>query len=118
MIEFLMVADAPTPVAPFSHATAAGGWLFVTGQMPTDPADDSAPLPDGIEAQLPSPLASRDRACPGHPRLLGIDCSKKDVDARHKAGHGAIHGWSRLVAQAALRRQPSTMSRNAAMPMR
>jgi reactive intermediate/imine deaminase len=51
MIEFLMVAGAPTPVAPFSHATAAGGWLFVTGQMPTDPNDDAAPLPDGIEAQ-------------------------------------------------------------------
>jgi reactive intermediate/imine deaminase len=51
MIEFLMIADAPKPVAPFSHATAADGWLFVTGQMPTDPADDGAPLPDGIEAQ-------------------------------------------------------------------
>jgi 2-iminobutanoate/2-iminopropanoate deaminase len=51
MIEFLMVAGAPTPVAPFSHATAADGWLFVTGQMPTDPTDDNAPLPDGIEAQ-------------------------------------------------------------------
>jgi len=51
LIEFLMVAGAPTPVAPFSHATACEGWLFVTGQMPTDPADDSAPLPEGIEAQ-------------------------------------------------------------------
>src|SRR5260370_40299142 len=51
MIEFLMVPDAPKPVAPFSHATAADGWLFVTGQMPTDPNDDSAPLPEGIEAQ-------------------------------------------------------------------
>src|SRR5216683_6322044 len=51
MIEFLMVPGAPTPVAPFSHATAVGGWLFVTGQMPTDPDDDSAPLPEGIEAQ-------------------------------------------------------------------
>src|SRR3954454_14378019 len=51
MIEFLIVAGAPTPVAPFSHATACEGWLFVTGQMPTDPADDSAPLPEGIEAQ-------------------------------------------------------------------
>ena len=50
-IEFLMVAGAPTPVAPFSHAVAADGWVFVTGQMPTDPADDGAPLPDGIEAQ-------------------------------------------------------------------
>jgi reactive intermediate/imine deaminase len=51
MIEFLMIPGAPTPVAPFSHATAANGWLFVTGQMPTDPDDDVAPLPDGIEAQ-------------------------------------------------------------------
>ena len=51
MIEFLMVAGAPAPVAPFSHATACEGWLFVTGQMSTDPADDGAALPDGIEAQ-------------------------------------------------------------------
>ena len=51
MIEFLMVPGAPQPVAPFSHAVAAGGWLFVTGQMPTDPNDDAAPLPEGIEAQ-------------------------------------------------------------------
>jgi len=50
-IEFLMVAGAPTPVAPFSHAVVADGWVFVTGQMPTDPNDDSAPLPEGIEAQ-------------------------------------------------------------------
>ena len=51
MIEFLMVSEAPTPVAPFSHATAAEGWLFVTGQVPTDPRDNNAPLPEGIEAQ-------------------------------------------------------------------
>ena len=46
-----MIPGAPTPVAPFSHAVAADGWLFVTGQMPTDPHDDAAPLPDGVEAQ-------------------------------------------------------------------
>src|SRR5207247_3443784 len=51
MIEFLMVPGAPKPVAPYSHATAAEGWVFVTGQVPTDPGDDNAPLPDGIEAQ-------------------------------------------------------------------
>jgi 2-iminobutanoate/2-iminopropanoate deaminase len=51
MIKFLMVPGAPAPVAPFSHATAVDGWLFVTGQMPTDPENDSAPLPEGIEAQ-------------------------------------------------------------------
>jgi reactive intermediate/imine deaminase len=51
MIEYLMVPGAPTPVAPFSHAVAADGWVFVTGQMPTDPDDDAAPLPQGVEAQ-------------------------------------------------------------------
>ena len=48
---FHMIAAAPTPVAPFSHAVEAGGWVFVTGQMPTDAEDDDAPLPDGVEAQ-------------------------------------------------------------------
>ena len=51
MIEFLMIPGAPLPVAPYSHATAADGWLFVTGQVPTSPDDDTAPLPPGIEAQ-------------------------------------------------------------------
>ena len=49
--EFLMIAGAPTPVAPFSHAVEVDGWVFLTGQMPTDPNDDDAPLPAGIEAQ-------------------------------------------------------------------
>src|SRR5204862_5776694 len=29
------------------------------------------------------------RACPGHPRLPDSATQTKDVDARHKAGHGA-----------------------------
>ena len=48
---FMMIPGAPTPVAPFSHAVEVDGWVFVTGQMPTDPDDDGAPLPAGIEAQ-------------------------------------------------------------------
>ena len=46
-----MVAGGPKPVAPFSHAVEADGWIFVTGQMPTDPSDPDAPLPRGVEAQ-------------------------------------------------------------------
>jgi len=48
---FHTIRNAPTPVAPFSHAVEADGWVIVTGQMPTDPDDDDAPLPDGVEAQ-------------------------------------------------------------------
>ena len=46
-----MISSGPRPVAPFSHAAEAGGFVFVTGQMPTDPAAPEAPLPEGIEAQ-------------------------------------------------------------------
>ena len=38
-------------MAPFSHAVEADGWVQLTGQMPTDPDDDSKPLADGVEAQ-------------------------------------------------------------------
>jgi reactive intermediate/imine deaminase len=46
-----MIAGAPEPVAPFSHATEVDGWVFVTGQMPTYPGAPEAALPEGIEAQ-------------------------------------------------------------------
>ncbi len=49
--KFHMFPAAPEPVAPFSHAVEADGWVHLTGQMPTDPDDPSKPLPDGIEAQ-------------------------------------------------------------------
>lgn len=46
-----MIERGPRPVAPFSHAVEADGWIFVTGQMPTDPDNPDAPLPEGIVAQ-------------------------------------------------------------------
>ena len=46
-----MIASGPRPVAPFSHAVEADGWVCVTGQMPTDPNAPDAPLPEGVAAQ-------------------------------------------------------------------
>jgi len=43
--------NAPKPVAPYSHAVEADGFVFVTGQLATDPDDDALPVPEGIEAQ-------------------------------------------------------------------
>ena len=48
---FHLVAGAPKPVGPYSHVVEADGWLFVTGQLATDPDNDDLPLPEGIEAQ-------------------------------------------------------------------
>lgn len=47
---FHMVAGGPRPVAPFSHAVEADGFVFVTGQMPDAPGAPGI-LPEGIEAQ-------------------------------------------------------------------
>lgn len=50
-IKFLMIPDAPQPVAPYSHAVEVDGWVFLTGQLATDPDDDARPMPVGVEAQ-------------------------------------------------------------------
>ena len=48
---FHMIAGAPDPVAPFSHAVEVDGWVFVTGQMPFSGTSIDSPYPQGIEAQ-------------------------------------------------------------------
>jgi reactive intermediate/imine deaminase len=53
-----VISTGPRPVAPFSHAVEADGWVFVTGQMPTDPDAPDAPLPAGIEAQTRRVIAN------------------------------------------------------------
>ena len=68
---FHMIVGAPTPVAPFSHAVESDGWVFVTGQMPNDPARESAPLPDDIEGQTRAVFANLTTVLKG----LGLDLS-------------------------------------------
>lgn len=70
---FHMIAGAPAPVAPFSHAVEADGWVFVTGQMPTDPEDDAAPLPEGVEAQTRCVMENLGRV------LAGLDLGLEHV---------------------------------------
>lgn len=48
---FHLIAGAPDPVAPFSHAVEADGWVFVTGQLPFSDSSNTSPYPEGIEAQ-------------------------------------------------------------------
>lgn len=55
---FHLFAQAPRPVAPFSHAVEADGWVILTGQMPTDPDAPDAPLPGGIVAQTERVMAN------------------------------------------------------------
>ena len=62
---FHLIANAPKPVGPYSHVVETDGWLFVTGQLATDPDDDSLPLPEGIEAQARKVMDNLKRALAG-----------------------------------------------------
>jgi reactive intermediate/imine deaminase len=61
--------NAPKPVAPYSHAVEADGFVFVTGQLATDPDDDARPLPQGIEEQTRKVMDNLGRVLGG----LGLD---------------------------------------------
>ena len=41
--------DAPAAIGPYSQAIAAGGFVFVSGQLPLDP--QTGAFPEGIAAQ-------------------------------------------------------------------
>ncbi len=62
---FHLIADAPKPVGPYSHVVEADGWLFVTGQLATDPINDDLPIPEGIEAQTHKVFDNLKRALAG-----------------------------------------------------
>lgn len=53
---WIEAAPAPPKGVHYHHATRAGPFLYVTGQLPADPADPSAPFPEGIEDQARATL--------------------------------------------------------------
>ena len=62
---FHLLPGAPNPVTPYSHAVEDNGFLFVTGQLATDPDDDKLPMPDGIEAQTRKVMDNLSRVLKG-----------------------------------------------------
>ena len=60
-----MIAGAPDPVAPFSHAVEQDGWVFVTGQMPFTGTGSDSPYPEGIEAQTRQVMGNLKRVLAG-----------------------------------------------------
>lgn len=66
-----MIAGAPDPVAPFSHAVEADGWVFVTGQMPFSGTSNVSPYPEGIEAQTHQVMENLRRVLTGCGLALG-----------------------------------------------
>ena len=47
--EIIIAQDAPPALGPYSHAVKKGNMLFLSGQIPLNPANGE--IPEGIEAQ-------------------------------------------------------------------
>lgn len=54
MKKFIATAEAPAAVGPYSQAVEAGGTLYISGQLPIDPATKA--MPDGVKAQTQQSL--------------------------------------------------------------
>ena len=50
MRKHITSADAPKPIGPYSQGVVAGGFMFVSGQIPIDPRTNEL-VEGGIEAQ-------------------------------------------------------------------
>ncbi|SFR55452.1 RidA family protein [Litoreibacter janthinus] len=72
MPKFHNISDAPTHVAPFSHAVESDGWVILTGQMPTKPGGATTdPLEAGVEAQTRQVMLNLETVLKG----VGLDLS-------------------------------------------
>jgi reactive intermediate/imine deaminase len=90
----IMAPGAPEPVAPFSHAVKAGGFVFVTGQMPTLPGGGKTLVEGGVEEQTRQVLdnlgAVLDAAGIGWDRALNLRVYLTEFE-RDYAGMNAVY---------------------------
>jgi reactive intermediate/imine deaminase len=91
MIEHHLIAGAPDPVAPFSHAVEADGWIFVTGQMPFAGTSIDAPYPEGIEAQTHQVMKNLETVLAGCGAGLANVVSARVFLARFEQDYAAMN---------------------------
>ncbi len=56
MKKIVSTSNAPAAIGPYSQAVEAGGTLYISGQLPLDPA--TGEMPDSIEAQTEQVFAN------------------------------------------------------------
>jgi 2-iminobutanoate/2-iminopropanoate deaminase len=83
MQEIVETPNAPSPIGPYSQAIRANGFLFVSGQIPIDPAT-GAIAPGGIEEQtrqvMKNVAAILDAAGSGLPKVVKTTIYLTDLE--------------------------------------
>ena len=52
----ISTSNAPAAIGPYSQAISTGNLLFISGQIPVNPADGT--IPEGIKAQTAQSIAN------------------------------------------------------------
>ena len=56
MKEIIATPNAPAAIGPYSQAVKAGNTIYVSGQLPIDPATGESPCPTSVKAQTAQSL--------------------------------------------------------------
>ncbi len=94
--KFHILDGFPRSVSPSSHASEAGGFIFLTGQFGRDLDDPAKPLPEGIQAQTDLALGNMRRVLASLGLSMGQVMSvrvfltqfKRDYDAMNEVYAG------------------------------
>lgn len=81
-MDFISTAAAPMPAGHYSQAVVHGGFVFVAGQLPIDPADPSRPVPsieEQAEIALGNVAAILNAAGSGMDRVVQMTVYVSDV---------------------------------------
>ncbi|HET6803397.1 MAG TPA: RidA family protein [Casimicrobiaceae bacterium] len=94
---FHMIDGAPDPVAPFSHAVEADGWVFLTGQMPFTGTSNTSPYPDTIEDQTHQVMQNLATVLQGCrlelADVVSVRVFLRDFDADYATMNGVYAGY-------------------------
>jgi reactive intermediate/imine deaminase len=94
---FHMIDGAPDPVAPFSHAVEADGWVFLTGQMPFSGTSNTSPYPDTIEDQTHQVMQNLAAVLQGCglelANVVSVRVFLRDFDADYATMNGVYAGY-------------------------
>ncbi len=82
------LSGAPAPVAPYSVATEANGFVFISGQVAIDPT--GGPTPSDIEGQTRLVLANIDRIL-GDLGMSSTDVVKTTIFLADIADYGTVN---------------------------
>lgn len=87
MKEIISTPNAPAAIGPYSQAVRAGSLLFVSGQIPLDPASGQL-VENTIQAQAARSLEN----LKGHPDPGGRHAGQRGQDHCVFEGHGGLCG--------------------------